>query len=137
MQNNIRNTNLRFNLGKEQQRRAWEYLQTMDRQDFKSYSQVISLALVDYFDRYHRTQADPYLETREREELFMKQIVDAVEHSLKQSLPLFLSGWCIVCVDRVRILYRHFKLCDCLFIYHRCYCDRCRSGFLCSYLSFR
>ena len=46
MQNNIRNTNLRFNLDKDQQRRAWEYLQTMDRQDFKSYSQVISLALV-------------------------------------------------------------------------------------------
>ena len=68
MQNNIRNTNLRFNLDKEQQRRAWEYLQTMDRQDFKSYSQVISLALVDYFDRYYRTQADPYLETREREQ---------------------------------------------------------------------
>ena len=65
MQNNIRNTNLRFNLDKEQQRRAWEYLQTMDRQDFKSYSQVISLALVDYFDRYYRTQADPYLDTRE------------------------------------------------------------------------
>jgi len=81
MQNNIRNTNLRFNLDKEQQRRAWEYLQTMDRQDFKSYSQVISLALVDY-----------YLETREREELFVKQIVDAVENSLKQALPLFLSG---------------------------------------------
>ena len=59
MQNNIRNTNLRFNLDKEQQRRAWEYLQTMDRQDFKSYSQVISLALVDYFDRYYRTRADP------------------------------------------------------------------------------
>ena len=92
MQNNIRNTNLRFNLDKEQQRRAWEYLQTMDRQDFKSYSQVISLALVDYFDRYYRTQADPYLETRKREELFVKQIVDAVENSLKQTLPLFLSG---------------------------------------------
>ena len=92
MQNNIRNTNLRFNLNKEQQRRAWEYLQTMDRQNFKSYSQVISLALVDYFDRYYRTQTDPYLETREREELFVKQIVDAVENSLKQELPLFLSG---------------------------------------------
>ena len=48
MQNNIRNTNLRFNLDKEQQRRAWEYLQTMNRQDFKSYSQVISLAPVSY-----------------------------------------------------------------------------------------
>ena len=92
MQNHIRNTNLRFNLDKDQQRRAWEYLQTMDRQNFKSYSQVISLALVDYFDRYYRTQADPYLETREREELFVKQIVEAVEHSLKQSLPIFLSG---------------------------------------------
>ena len=92
MQNNIRNTNLRFNLDKAQQRKAWEYLQTMNRQDFKSYSQVISLALVDYFDRYYRTQSDPYLETREREELFVKQIVGAVENSLKQALPLFLSG---------------------------------------------
>lgn len=70
MQNNIRNTNLRFNLDKNQQRKAREYLQTMDRQDFKSYSQVISITLVDYFDRYYRTQADPYLETREREKLF-------------------------------------------------------------------
>ena len=43
-------------------------------------------------DSYYRTQADPYLETREREELFVEQIVDAVENSLKQALPLFLSG---------------------------------------------
>lgn len=92
MQNNIRNTNLRFNLNKDQQRKAWEYLQTMDRQEFKSYSQAISVALVDYFDRHYRTQSDPYLETREREELFVKQIVTAVESNLKQSLPLFLSG---------------------------------------------
>lgn len=92
MQNNIRNTNLRFNLNKDQQRKAWEYLQTMNRQEFKSYSQAISVALVDYFDRHYRTQSDPYLETREREELFVKQIVTAVESSLKQSLPLFLSG---------------------------------------------
>ena len=92
MQNNIRNTNLRFNLNKDQQRKAWEYLQTMNRQEFKSYSQAISVALVYYFDRHYRTQSDPYLETREREELFVKQIVTAVENSLKQSLPLFLSG---------------------------------------------
>ena len=64
----------------------------MDRQEFKSYSQAISVALVDYFDRHYRTHSDPYLETREREELFVKQIVTAVESSLKQSLPLFLSG---------------------------------------------
>ena len=48
MQNNIRNTNLRFNLDKEQQRRAWEYLQTMDRQDFKSYSRSAVIFLRCY-----------------------------------------------------------------------------------------
>ena len=58
MQNHIRNTNLRFNLDKDQQRRAWEYLQTMDRQNFKSYSQVISLALVDYFAAPEKEQPD-------------------------------------------------------------------------------
>ncbi len=64
----------------------------MDKQEFKSYSHVIALALVDYFDRYYRTQEDPYLETREREEQFVNQIVEAVERSLEQALPLFLSG---------------------------------------------
>lgn len=45
----IRSTNLRFNLEKESQRRAWEYLQGMDKAIFKSYSNAIALALVDYF----------------------------------------------------------------------------------------
>lgn len=92
MRNNIRSTNLRFNLEKDLQRKAWEYLQTMDKQEFRSYSHVIVLALVDYFERYYRTQEDPYLETREREAHFVDQIVEAVERSLKQALPLFLSG---------------------------------------------
>ena len=60
MANNIRSTNLRFNLEKDLQRKAWEYLQAMDKQEFRSYSHVIALALVDYFDRYYRTQDDPY-----------------------------------------------------------------------------
>ena len=64
----------------------------MDKQEFRSYSQVIALALVEYFDRYYRTQEDPYLETREREERFVDQILKAVEKSLEHYLPLFLSG---------------------------------------------
>ena len=92
MSNQIRNTNLRFNLEKDLQRKAWEYLQSMNRQEFKSYSHVISLALVDYFDRYYHIAEDPYLETREREERFINQIVEGVQQNLKQSLPLFLSG---------------------------------------------
>jgi len=53
---NIRSTNLRFNLEKDTPRRAWEYLQRMDKMQFKSYSHAVAIALVEYFDRYYRTQ---------------------------------------------------------------------------------
>lgn len=69
----VRTTNLRFNLGKESQRKAWQYLRTMDKSVFKSYSQAVATAVVDYFDRYYQTQDDPYLETRAREEQFVQQ----------------------------------------------------------------
>ena len=78
MEENTRKLPVRFNLDKPDQKRAWEYLQTMDRSVFTSWNHVIHLALLDYFDRYYRIQEDPYLETREREERFVQQIVDAV-----------------------------------------------------------
>ena len=92
MSENIRSTNLRFNLEKDTQMRAWHYLQTMDKQHFKSYSNVIAVALVEYFDRYYRSQDDPYLETREREERFVNQIVSSVESAMEKTLPVFLAG---------------------------------------------
>lgn len=92
MDGTIRNTNLRFNLNKDLHRKAWDYLQTMDRQEFKSYSQVIALALVNFFDHYYLTLDEPDLETREREKCFVDQIVKSVENSLKQMLPVFLTG---------------------------------------------
>lgn len=88
----IKTTSLRFNLDKPQQEQAWRYLQTMDRQKFKSYSQTVAVAVVDYFERYYRSQDDPYFETRIREEQFVQQIVTAVEQSLRKTLPLFLAG---------------------------------------------
>ena len=60
MSQSIRSTIVRFNLDKDLQNKAWQYLQTMDKQKFKSYSHVIAISLVDYFDRYYRSQADPY-----------------------------------------------------------------------------
>ena len=92
MEENTRKLPVRFNLDKPDQKRAWEYLQTMDRDIFTSWNHVIHLALLDYFDRYYKVQEDPYLETREREERFIQQIVDGVCESLKQTLPLFLAG---------------------------------------------
>ena len=88
---NIRNTNLRFNLNKEKHRRAWEHLQHMDKCIFKSHSNAAIDALNDYFDRYYKTQDDPYLETREREEQFIERIVAAVEASLDRTLPAYWS----------------------------------------------
>lgn len=92
MSQNIRSTNVRFNLDKNLQNKAWQYLQTMDKQKFKSYSNVIAVSLVDYFDRYYRSQDDPYFETREREEKFVDQIITAVEHAMEKALPVFLAG---------------------------------------------
>ena len=89
---NIRSTNLRFNLEKDTQKRAWQYLQTMDKQQFKSYSNVIAVALVEYFDRYYRSRDDPYFETREREERFVNQIISSVESAMERTLPVFLAG---------------------------------------------
>lgn len=100
MSKNIRSTNLRFNLDKEVQNRAWQYLQTMDKQKFKSYSQVIAISLVDYFDRYYQKQDDPYLETREREERFVAQIVTAVENAMDKSLPVYLVG-CMAGISQI------------------------------------
>ena len=89
---NIRSTNLRFNLEKDTQKRAWQYLHTINKQQFKSYSNVIAVALVEYFDRYYRSQDDPYFETREREERFVNQIISSVESAMERTLPVFLAG---------------------------------------------
>ena len=102
MSENIRSTNLRFNLDKEIQNRAWQYLQNMDKQQFKSYSNVIAVALVDYFDRYYRSQDDPYFETREREERFVNQIISSVESAMEKTLPVFLAG-CMVGMSQVPV----------------------------------
>ena len=100
MSENIRSTNLRFNLDKDVQTRAWQYLQTMDKKNFKSYSQIIAISLVDYFDRYYKKQDEPYLETREREERFVEQIVTAVENAMNRTLPVYLAG-CMVGIGQI------------------------------------
>ena len=91
--NEIHSTNLRLNMGKESHRRAWEYLQTMDKGQFKSYSNVIAMALVEFFERKAKLQDDPYFETREREERFIRQIVSEVEKALNKVLPVYLAGF--------------------------------------------
>ena len=46
----IKDINIRFNLDKEEHRKAWDYMQTMDRSVEKSYSKVIIKSLIRYFE---------------------------------------------------------------------------------------
>lgn len=82
----IINTNIRLNLCDEQDRQAWEYLQTMDREKYKSYTRVVVVALNDYFSREYRNEADPYLETREKEDVFLERVETAIRDGVKESV---------------------------------------------------
>ena len=89
---NIKCTTLRFNIDKPLDREAWDYLQGMNKDEFKSYSQAVALAVTEYFKRYYKRIDDPYFETREREERFVEQIVTAVESAVEKVLPSFLAA---------------------------------------------
>ena len=83
MSRQIINTNIRFNLDNEDDRKAYEYLQGMDRKQYKSYTKAVVIALIEHFERQQRLEADSYLETREKEDIFLKKVLDTIEQGLK------------------------------------------------------
>ena len=83
MSRQIINTNIRFNLDNADDRRAYEYLQSMDRQKYKSYTKAVVIALNEHFERQQRLEADSYLETREKEDIFLQKVLDTIEQGLK------------------------------------------------------
>ena len=87
----IINTNIRLNLCDEQDRQAWEYLQTMNREKYKSYTRAVVVALNDYFSREYRNEADPYLETREKEDAFLERVETAIRDGVKESVPMAMA----------------------------------------------
>ena len=83
MSKKIINTNIRFNLDNEDDRKAYEYLQRMDRKQYKSYTKAVVIAVNEYFERQQRLEADSYLETREKEDIFLQKVLDTIEQGLK------------------------------------------------------
>ena len=81
----IFNTTLRLNLDNEEDRRAWEYLRSMDRTRYRSYSSAMVTSINDHFSRQERLSDDPFLETRERQEAFLQEIKDTIRESLQIS----------------------------------------------------
>ena len=79
------NTNIRLNLNKPEDRQAWEYLQSMDRKKYKSYSRAVVAAINDHFSRQKRLDNDPFLESREKEDAFLQKILDTIREGLQSS----------------------------------------------------
>ncbi len=84
----VKNHNFRFNDEKEAERSAWEILHSKEvKEDFRSQNEFVIVAINDYYTRHHATKQDPYLESREKEDAFVKGIVEAVEKKVLDNLP--------------------------------------------------
>ncbi len=91
MSKRIVSTNIRFNLEKEADQSAWKYLQQRDKQQYRSYSKAVIAAVNDYFERRGRLDADPYLETREKEDAFLLRVLETIRAGLSQSTPVNIT----------------------------------------------
>ena len=88
MSRQIVSTNIRFNLEKEADRTAWEYLQQRDKRQHRSYSRAVIAAVNDYFERRGRLASDPYLETREKEDAFLLRVLETIRAGFNQATPV-------------------------------------------------
>ena len=76
-------TTLRLDMTDEEDRQAWSHLQRMDKKQYRSYSKAIVAAVNDYFGRQDQLAADPYLETREKEDAFLQRIESTICNALR------------------------------------------------------
>ncbi len=83
---NVKAICLRFDLADEDERRAYDYLQNRDKAEFGSYTELVSRAVNEFFERRSKLKDDPYFETREKEDAFIARVLDTVRHSAP-SLP--------------------------------------------------
>ena len=84
---NIKALCIRFDLSDEDERKSYDHLQNRDKAEFASYTKLVSRAVNEFYERRSRLKADPYFETREKEDAFIARVLDAVRHSAL-SLPV-------------------------------------------------
>ena len=78
-------TTLRLNLEKEADREAWEHLRRVDRKQYHSVNSAVIAAVNAYFSRKEQLEADPYLETREKEDAFLEKVMETLQEGLRQA----------------------------------------------------
>ena len=77
---------------REEDRRAYEFLQNAGKEKYRSLSHAVVMAVNDYFSRQERIEADPYLETREKEDAFLESIRQTVERGCQANVLGALSA---------------------------------------------
>lgn len=92
----IKTTTLRFDLEKPEEAKAWEQLHRLDRSHFKSAAQLVTQAVNEYANRQDLLAVDPYLETREREERFLQEVLQAVRQGAQEAMPMVMAGQLLV-----------------------------------------
>ena len=84
----VKNHNFRFNEEKEAERKAWKILHSEEvKENFRSQNEFVIAAINDYYARHLALKGDPYLESREKEDAFVKGIIEAVEQKVLDNLP--------------------------------------------------
>ena len=84
---NLYITTLRLNLDNEDDRRAYEYLRRLDKAQHRSVNRAVVTAVNAFFGRQEQLAADPYLETREKEDAFLQEVRDTIRQGLKEAAP--------------------------------------------------
>lgn len=92
MSKKIVRTTLRINLENDADQRAWHYLQRLDDTSHKSISQAIVSAVNEYFERLERLTADPFLESREKENAFLQRVLDTIAKGIQENASLGTIG---------------------------------------------
>ena len=85
--NRFYTTTLRFSLDKPDDRMALEYLHGAGKEEYKSLNRAVIAAVNDHFLRKTRLASDSYLETREKEDAFLRRVRETIEQSL-QAIPV-------------------------------------------------
>lgn len=85
-------TNIRFNLNKPEDKEAWEHLRHLDKRESPSYSKLVIQLINEHFRHKAALDADPYLETREKEDAFLQRVMDTIQSGMTAAVPSLMVG---------------------------------------------
>ena len=78
-------TTLRIDTSTPEGSQAVSWLKSRDKKEYPSYSDLITEAVNFFCARRHALENDPYLETRQKEDDFLRQIEEKVEQAIRQA----------------------------------------------------